>query len=182
MKKALFLAASLTIATAPNVHAQSWWDSIKDMLGMGETTEQQQALPTIDGMVSSVSQQLGISQQQAEAGIASILNFLQATAQSEEFAQLKANLPGIDQVLNAVPDVSQVEAEGVLGSLLQKASEYSESVKAASDLKKQFEAIGLEPSLIQDMVKSAENYLNTPEGQAAKQQLSDLINNLLPAG
>lgn len=188
MKKRLILATVVALTIAPASHAQSWWDSIKSMLGMGESTEEQtqgsqKAMPaTVDGLVKAVQENLGITEAQAEQGIASILNFLKTTAESQQFAELKASLPGVDQVLASVPDVSEMQAEGALGSLLQKAAEYSESLKAVSDLQKQFEAAGLKPEMIQDFAKAAEGYLDTPEGKAAKEKFSELFNSLMPEG
>lgn len=178
------MATVISLSLSPAAFAQeSWWDSLKSMLGMADSTEQSQQAPaTVDGIVGELTSKLGITEQQAQQGLASILNFLKSTAESEQFAQLTASLPGVDKVLASLPDISKVDSsEGLIGGLLEKASELSPSVKALNDLKKQFEAANLKPEMIQDFVKTAENYLDTPEGQEAKQKLSELISSLLPA-
>lgn len=182
MKKILVLTTVAALSISPVVNAQSWWDSLKGMLGMEETTEQQaeQAPANVNGIVSEISQTLGITPAQAEQGVASILNYLKTSAEPEQFAELKASLPGVDAALASVPDVSNVESEGLMDGLLKKASEYSESIKAVNDMKMQFEAVGLKPEMIQDFVKSAESYLDTPQGQAAKDKLSEMFDSLMP--
>lgn len=182
MKKILVLTTVAALTISPIVNAQSWWDSLKGMLGMEETTEQQveQAPANVNGIVTEISQTLGITTAQAEQGIASILNFLKTSADSAQFAELKASLPGVDEVMTSVPDITEVETEGLMDGLLKKASEYSESIKAVNDLKMQFEAAGLKPDMIQDFVKTAESYLDTPEGQAAKDKFSEMFDSFMP--
>lgn len=182
MKKRIVLAALASLSVSPLTFAQdSWWDSLKNMLGMDDNTEQSQQAPvTVEGLVAGVASQLGITEQQARQGLASIMTFLKTTAESAQFADLKTSLPGIEALLAATPEVAQTKSEGLIGGLLDKASELSPSVKALNDLKKQFESLELKPEMIQDFVKTAQSYLDTPEGQDAKQKLEALISSLLP--
>lgn len=186
MKKRVIAASLMLLSVSPASQAeQSWWESLKSMLGMGEAApeqNQQQAI-NVNGIVAAVEQNLGVTRLQAEQGIAAILNFLKSTANSEQFNQLKANLPGIDQVLAQVPEVPEVnegEAKSLVEGLLQKAAQYSESAQALSDLQRQFEAAGLKPEMLQGYLTAAEDYLNTPKGQAAKQSLSNMLDQLIP--
>lgn len=178
MKKLLVLTAVIGLSVSPVSHAESWWDSLKSMLGMGEVTEQQ-APATVEGIVKALQDNLGITQQQAEQGLASILNFIKSTADSEQFAELKAALPGVEESLRSVPEVVEQESTGLVDGLLKKASEYSGSVKALNDLKQQFEASDLNIDMIQDFAKTAEDYLNTPEGQVAKDKFSELFDSMM---
>jgi hypothetical protein len=98
---------------------------------------------------------------------------------AEQFKQLSQSLPGVDSLVKQMPDVSKLASGEGLSGLLDKAAQYSDSVKAINDVKKQFEALGLKPEMISDFISSAQSYLNTEQGQKAKQVLSDGVGKLL---
>ena len=178
----LVLSASL-LATSP-AHAEGWLDSIKAFLGLGEQQSQQQEqqveqqTANLQGLINSLKS-LGVTDGQIEGGLAAIFNFVKTSVSSGDFKQLTDALPGSEQLLNSVPDTSQIKSDSGLSGLLDKASEYSESVKAVNDLKKQFEALGLSPEMIGQYGTKIQNYLNTPEGAEAKKVLQDSLGKLL---
>lgn len=181
MKKHLPLALVFLTLFSVNSQAESWWDSLKGMLGLTEeTTSQVSSLPTASGMVEQVSASLGLTKEQAEAGIASVLSFLQQHASSEQFSKLSDSLPGVDELIQSVPKIEDVKSDSVIGGLLDKAAQYSESAQSLSDLKKQLDAAGLNLDQLKPMLDSAKAYLDTPEGQAAKKQFETLLNSWLP--
>ncbi|MBE1300034.1 MAG: DUF2780 domain-containing protein [Alteromonadaceae bacterium] len=181
MKKQLQLLCVFLTLVSFNSQAESWWDSLKGMLGLSEdTVAQTTSLPTASGMVEQVSSTLGLTKEQTEAGIASVLSFLQQHATSDQFSQLSDSLPGIDELMRSVPKIEDVKSDSVIGGLLDKAAQYSESAQSLSDLKKQLAAAGLDLDQLKPMLDSAKAYLDTPEGQAAKQQFEALSNSWLP--
>jgi len=185
MKKYL-LACVLTLSVSANANAADWLDSLKNLVGLGDSaqevkkeelkastetavTEATQAVNSLDiaGLVSSVSEKLNVSNDQAEGGMASLLNYAKANLADADYVELAKNLPGVDGLLSKVPDVSEVKSEG-LGGLLNKASEYSDSLKNINALKQQFEALGLKPEMITQYISQAQSYLDTEQGQQAK--------------
>jgi hypothetical protein len=78
-----------------------------------------------------------------------------------------------------MPDISELSSGKGLSGLLDKASQYSDSLKSINDIKKQFEALGLNPEMISSFVSSAQSYLDTPQGQDAKQVLTQGLGKLL---
>jgi hypothetical protein len=80
--------------------------------------------------------------------------------------------------MGAVPDISEMTSESGYSGLLDKAANYNDSLKAVNELKKQFEALGLKPEMIMQVVNSAKAYLNTAEGQKIKQQLMQGLSTL----
>lgn len=177
MKKLTALVMILSLGFAQPLYAQSWLDSIKSALGFGEETEQ--PMPNVNDMVKMLSDSLEVDQTQAEGGLGSIFNYLQSNVSADQFAQLSDSLPGIGELIKSAPDVSNMaNAEGLSG-LLDKAAEYSESLKAVNNVKKQFEALGLKPEMIGQFIQQAQVYLDTEQGQQAKQILNQGIGKLL---
>ena len=189
MKKSA-LALLVTLNFSAHANAEGWLDSLKNLVGLGDTAEQtstesttvKQAAETPDimGMISQVSESLNVNSAQAEGGVASLVNFAKNNLSGGDFSQLAKSLPGVDGILSKVPDISNLSSEG-LGGLLDKASEYSDSVKSINEIKKQFEALGLKPEMITAFISQAKSYLDTEQGQQAKdllmQGLSAFTNN-----
>ena len=171
-----------TLFFASHAHAEGWWDSVKNMLGMGsdststEVTDVKQmatdALPSAAGLISSLTDNLGVSTEQASGGMGAILNYAKKNVSSEQFSKLSGAIPGVDSLLSAVPAVATV-SEGGLGGLMNKATEYSDSLKNINDLKNQFDTLGLDTGMIMKYVSQAQQYLDTPQGQEAKTMLTD---------
>lgn len=176
MKKiaSLVLATTLTFSAAS--HAEGgWFESIKSMLGLGESAEEvvAEATPSMDGMIGALTQNLGVSADQAEGGLGSIMNYVKNNVSTDKFSALSSSLPGLDKVLGAVPAVSG--DEGGMAGLLSKAAEYNDTLKGLNDMKKQFEALGLSPEMITGFIQQASSYLDTPQGQEAKKILMDSL-------
>lgn len=189
MKKSA-LALLVTLNFSAHANAEGWLDSLKNLVGLGDTTEQTSIAPTtvkqaaeapdIMGMISQVSESLNVNTAQAEGGVASLVNFAKNNLSGSDFSQLAKSLPGVDGILSKVPDINNLSGDG-LGGLLDKASEYSDSVKSINEIKKQFEALGLKPEMITAFISQAKSYLDTEQGQHAKdllmQGLSAFTNN-----
>lgn len=177
MKKLSMVLTIAALSIQPQAHAQGWLDSIKGMFGMA--SEQEAATPSIEGMVSSVTESLGVTKTQANGGLGAIFNYAKDNISSDQYKQLAAVLPGVGGLLESVPDISSMTSEGGLGGILDKAASYNQSLTAINNLKKQFEALGLKPEMITQFVSKAQTYLDTPEGQQAKQLLTQGMGKLL---
>ena len=163
------------LAFTPQSHAEGWLNSIKSMFGMEAETP---AMPNVADMISSVSESVGIDKSQAEGSLASIFNYAKENVSAEQFSGLSDSFPGLDSLMGAVPDISEVASEGGLSGLMDKAANYNDSLKAVNELKKQFEALGLKPEMIMQVVNSAKSYLDTDEGKKIKEQLMQGLSQL----
>lgn len=180
MKKfaSVLLVSTLTFSAASHAE-ESWFDSFKSMLGFGDSAEEvvAEVAPSLDGMLGALTDNLGVSAEQAEGGLASIMNYVKNNVSGEQFSELSSSIPGLDKVLEAVPAISG--DQGGMAGLLNKAAEYSDSLKGLNDLKQQFEALGLSPEMITGFIEQAKAYLDTPEGQEAKKVLTESLSSLL---
>jgi hypothetical protein len=94
----LILAA---LAFSPQSHAEGWLDSLKSMLGM-EVEAEKPAMPNVGDMISSVSRKLGVSNSQANGGLASLFNYAKGNLSTEQFSGLADSLPGVGDLYQYV--------------------------------------------------------------------------------
>jgi hypothetical protein len=198
MKKLIVLLTISTLSTSVLAEESSWLDSLKNLVGLGEAKEQSVdtdtdtdtdtktntktlAMPSTDGLVSMLTSSLGVNTDQASGGMGSILNYVKNNVSTDQFSQLVKSLPGVDSLVSQMPDLSQLSSgsSDSLSGLLDKASEYSDSLKSINDVTKQFEVLGLKPEMITSFISSAQSYLDTEQGQEAKKMLTDGLGKLL---
>lgn len=171
----LLTVCSLTFSTQSN--AQGWLDSLKGMLGFDAET--QQAAPNTNAMISMLTDNLGVDAAQASGGLGSLFNYVKGNVSADQFGQLSEALPGVSELIGSMPDISQLEQSGGLSGLMDKAADYSDSFKAVNDVKKQFEALGLKPEMIIQYAEQAKQYLDTEQGQQAKELMMQGLSGLL---
>lgn len=136
------------------------------------------------GLVSAVSGNLNVSNEQSQGGIASVMNYVQSNLSNGEYSQLAKNIPGLDGLLDDVPalsDSSAPNSSSSLSGLLNKASEYSSTVKSVNDLKQQFEALGLSTDMIASFVSQISTYLNVNADSETQALFKSGLDNLLTA-
>ena len=135
-------------------------------------------------LVSSVADNLNVSENQSEGGIASIMNYVQGNLSGADYAQLASSIPGIDTLLEDVPSLSgnsAASSSSSLSGLLNKASEYSSTLKSVNDLKQQFEALGLSTDMIASFVTQISSYLNVNADEETQALFKSGLDNLLTA-
>ncbi|MBF7072111.1 DUF2780 domain-containing protein [Glaciecola sp. MH2013] len=179
MKKlvSIVFISSLTFSAAS--HAEDgWFGSLKSMLGFGDSAEEQvemPAMPSADGLMESLQSSLGVTSEQAEGGMASIMNYVKNNASEGQFSELSSAIPGLDSIMSSVPSIEGLGSSDALSGVMSKVSEYSDSLKGINELKQQFEALGLKPEMIMGFIEQAKAYLDTEQGQAAKELLTSSL-------
>ncbi|MGH1372279.1 MAG: DUF2780 domain-containing protein [Cellvibrionaceae bacterium] len=179
MKNTLIIAA-VALTLSAHTHA-GWFDSLfggssEPAEAVTETVEAPAATQALDAlaMIPMLTDSLGVTEKQAEGGMGSLFNLAKESLSQDQFGELSNALPGIDQLLGAVPAVSEsAQSDSGLGGLLNSAAQYSDSLKAVNQVSQQFQALGLDPQMIMQYMQVAQQYLNTPQGQQAKQLLMD---------
>jgi hypothetical protein len=179
MKKLIILLTISTLSTSAMAEETSWLDSLKNFVSLSEAKEQSVKAPSTDGLVSLLTSSLNVNTDQASGGMGAIFNYVKDNVSTEQFSQLATSLPGVDGLVNQMPDISKLSSGEGLGGLLDKAAQYSDSLKAVNDVKKKFEALGLKPEMISSFISSAQGYLDTEQGQQAKQVLTQGLGKLL---
>ena len=164
MKKLIVLLTLSTLSTSVLAQETSWFDSLKNLVGLVETSAS--AMPSAEGLVGMLTSGLGVNNNQASGGMGAIFNYVKNNVSSNEYSQLAKSIPGVSGLVSQMPDISKLSSgssEGI-GGLLNKASEYSDSLK---------------PEMISNFITTAQNYLNTEQGQQAKKLLTAGLGKLL---
>ncbi|UUO25316.1 DUF2780 domain-containing protein [Colwellia sp. M166] len=188
MKKLIVLLTISTLSTSAIAQETSWFDSLKNLVGLGDKTEQTveaktSTIPNTDGLVNMLTSSLDVNADQASGGMGAIFNYVKNNVSVEQFSQLAKAVPGVEGLIGQMPDTSKLDSgsdsSAGLGGLLDKASQYSDSLKSINKVKKQFEALGLKPEMITSFISTAQTYLDTEQGQQAKQVLTAGLGKLL---
>lgn len=186
MKKLIVLLTISTLSSSAIAQETSWFESLKNLVGLGNTPEKSVAVNTpakqgTAGLVDMLTSSLGVNAGQASGGMGAIFNYVKDNVSTEQFSKLANSVPGIEGLVSQMPDISKLNSgssEG-LGGLLEQASQYSDSLKSINNVKKQFDALGLKPEMISNFISTAQSYLDTEQGQQAKQVLTDGLGKLL---
>ena len=192
----IVLAPAVVALTLFTTNANANIDQLKGLLGdkkaestVTSTSLTEMATNAASGidlasLISTVSDNLSVSETQSEGGIASIMNYVQGNLSGADYAQLANSIPGIDSLLEDVPALSSNSAassSSSLSGLLNKASEYSSTLKSVNDLKQQFEALGLSTDMIASFVTQISSYLNVNADEETQALFKSGLDNLLTA-
>lgn len=177
--KIFSLAFVILFATSNIAHA-GFFDSIFGSKSKEETSEpvvQQSAKAatssdtksaadtTMDvalGLLPVLSQQLGVTEAQAQGGLGSLFGIAKDNLPSGDYSQLASGIPGMETLLAAAPALSSANTSGGsgLGGLLSSAASLSGSLGGIAQLTQQFEALGLSPDMIAQFASVAIDYLS----------------------
>ncbi|WP_395344666.1 DUF2780 domain-containing protein [Ningiella sp. W23] len=147
-------------------------DSASELLEMASS-------PSITGLLGSLTSTLGVSEEQAQGGVASLMNYAKSNLSSDDFSALANQLPGTEGILDALPDIGNMAGEsGGLGNLLGQAAQLNEQLGGTALLAQQFESLGLDSNMIMGFAQQIQAYLSTPEGQHAKDLLMQSFSDL----
>ncbi|WP_144211526.1 DUF2780 domain-containing protein [Shewanella donghaensis] len=153
-------AVSLLLAAfAVTTPAQAGWlDSIfgseeKKVEKVETATEAQSA-----DLVGNVMSQLGLTKDQAQGGLGSLLSLAQSNLGDSDFSQISDSIPGTDALLAAVPALS---SDSGMSGLLSQAGDLGKSLEGASMVYDTFEALGIKKEYVGPMIDIAKSYLDT---------------------
>jgi hypothetical protein len=192
----IVLAPAVVALTLFTTNANANIDQLKGLLGdkkaestVTSTSLTEMATNAASGidlasLISTVSDNLSVSETQSEGGIASIMNYVQGNLSGADYAQLASSIPGIDSLLEDVPSLSgnsAASSSSSLSGLLNKASEYTSTLKSVNDLKQQFEALGLSTDMIASFVTQISSYLNVNADEETQALFKSGLDNLLTA-
>lgn len=141
MDRRRFLQGSLLMAAALQgcATAESW---------MGSSA----------ALTNSLTSQLGVTSQQASAGIGSMLNYAKGKLSPGDWGTVSKSLPGADSYLKAASDT--------LGS---------GNITSSAGLNSAFSKLGMSPEMVNKFVPIVSDYVGKQGGAAAKSLLAGVF-------
>ena len=182
IKSAVFVVALGSISVQANAGI---WDSITSFFGGSEAeTVSAPASESTGGIVSTglallplLTQQLGVSGDQASGGMGALLQAAQALMPNSQFSQVTQAIPSASSLLSAAPEVSS-DSGSLTDTVLKMAAEQSETVKAGTQLVSQFKSLGMGVDMIPKFTGVAESFLQQSSEPSTANLLSTALSSM----
>ncbi len=166
------------------------WDSIMGFFSGSEEEKVTEAAPAADnsagGLVATglqllplLTQQLGVSGDQAKGGMGALLQTAQVLMSGSDFGKLSQMIPGASAMLSAAPQVSSESSGGLTESVMKMAAEQSDTAKAGMQLVSQFKSLGMGADMIPKFTGVAESYLKQSDDPSTASLLTSALSNVL---
>jgi hypothetical protein len=127
-------------------------------------------------LVSTLAQQLGVTQQQALGGAGSIFSVARQQMSPSDFSQLSQAVPGISQYLAAAaPLLSASDTTSLLGSAAGLLGGQGSTVVGLASLAGSFQKLGLSPDLIQQFIPVILQYVQSQGGSTTSSLLQKAL-------
>ena len=125
-------------------------------------------------LVNLLTQQLGITESQAQGGAGSIFNLAKEQLSAQDFSQVADAVPNMGGLLEAAP-----RKEGSLGGMFGSATSMfgggSNSLKGLAGLASSFSQLGLSPEMVNQFVPVILNYVKSSGGETVSNLLSAVL-------
>lgn len=128
-------------------------------------------------LVDILVQQLGISQQQALGGTGAIFQLAESGMTPEAFGVLSQSVPGMTEMLNAAPVVSNpMTGMGSGVSALLGNTSAGATLNNAASLAASFQQLNLSPDMVGRFVPIVTDYVRTSSGPLTAELLNSALN------
>jgi len=183
--------ASISIQAAAETNPLQTLNSIMSTKKAVETsvqnvpvTAQQSVTPQIQtytDLISSLATTANTDTQKAEGGLGSLLSLAQGSMGSNEFGQLSQAFPDAQKLISMAPPVSSQDsstsglksaASMLLGG---KADSAINSLDKASQVKQQFDALGLSAEMIPQFISMTQSFLQGQSSNGGKVDYAALL-------
>ena len=121
-------------------------------------------------IINLLTQQLGISDSQAEGGAGALFSLAQKTLGADNFGKISEVVPGMDELLNAAPKSDGLG--GALGSLTSSFGGTAAKFGGLAGLSGQFSKLGLDASLVRKFIPIILSFVQSKGGDGIKNLLA----------
>ncbi|GJL76845.1 DUF2780 domain-containing protein [Nitrosomonas sp.] len=126
------------------------------------------------GLVDVLTQQLGISQQQALGGAGAIFQAAQTGMNPQAFSTLSQSVPGINEMLNAAPAVPN-PLGGMGSGVSSMLGGAGNTLNSATSLAASFQQLNLSPDMVGQFIPIVTNYVQNTSGQVTANLLRSAL-------
>ena len=128
------------------------------------------------GLVDILTQQLGISQHQALGGAGAIFQTAQTGMDPQAFSTLSQSVPGITEMLNAAPVVSNpLGGMGMGSGVSSLPGGTGSTLNSAASLAASFQQLNLSPDMVGQFIPIVTNYVQNTSGQVSANLLRSVL-------
>jgi hypothetical protein len=120
-------------------------------------------------LVSMLTQNLGVTPQQAQGGAGAIFNYAKGKLSADDFSKVAAAVPEMDSLLSAAP------ATGGTASSLSKLPGAAGSFGGLSSLAEPFSKLGMSPDMVGKFVPEILSYVKSSGSDAALKILQGVL-------
>ena len=123
-------------------------------------------------LVSMLTDQLGVSKEQAAGGSGAIFDYAKDNLSTDDFATVAKGVPDMDGLLSAAPKQDNSSALGKASSMLGGSGG---SMGGLASLASSFESLGLDADMVQKFVPIVTDYIGNVSGEQAMGILQGLF-------
>lgn len=120
-------------------------------------------------LVSMLTQNLGVTQQQAQGGAGAIFDYAKNKLSPNDFSKVAAAVPGIDSLLSSAP------AAGGAASSFAKLPGGAGSLAGLSSLAEPFSKLGMNPDMVGKFVPEILSYVQSSGGDSVMKILQGAL-------
>lgn len=122
------------------------------------------------GLVSLLTQKLGITEEQAKAGAGAIFNMAKEKLGAQDFSKVATAVPEMDDLLKAAPEIGALG--GVAGGSMRTLGSGAEQAGNLSSLAGAFSGLGMQSDTANKFVPVILSYVESKGGPAVKSILA----------
>jgi len=123
-------------------------------------------------LISMLTDQLGVSTEQAAGGSGAIFDYAKDNLSADDFSTIAKGVPDMDGLLSAAPTGESSSALGKASSMLGGSDS---SLGGLASLASSFESLGLDADMVQKFVPLVSDYVGSVSGDQAMALLKGLF-------
>ena len=147
------------------------------------TTEAPSTMKTVTsmatGLLPTLTEQLGVTDTQAEGGLGSLMQMAKGALSSDEFSQLSDSVPNMSTLLAAAPLLTSGDSSSGMTDMLASAGGVASSLGGLATLTEQFKSLGLSSDMISKFASVVMSYFSANDSGNAGALLQKGLGSIL---
>jgi hypothetical protein len=125
------------------------------------------------GLVDRLSNQLGVSKDQAKGGAGSIFQLAKKNLNVEDYSSIAKAVPGIDQMIGAAPKAEK--SSSTLGNISSMVGGSSNKIQGLAGLASSFKQLGMSGDMVNKFTPIIFDYVKNKGGDHAMNLLKGAL-------
>jgi len=156
------IKAVISIFLISTLSHAGMFDSIMGNIPSSTTKTVAPTATKSSGLLSSLTDSLGVTPTQASGGTAAIMQYAKSQTSTSDYSTLTSSVPGLDNI----------GSSSMLGAL-------SGSINSASAVNSAFKALGMDASMVQQFIPVITKYIGGSGGTASESIITKALSALM---